>query len=204
MEYPQCMPSLPPNLVDNLRYLVMDIRESYEAEEHTVPEALSKNRHFRRTNRPKSELTRSIMGGAFQRGAMRLGLNYRDGKGGAVELYEPFSNGFAVIRLKRAKRVGDDFRVSANAATTLNGLADDSLMPEYHFLLGWVLEDHQPLDLFVAEIVGIEEGNPGQYLLGWTHEFALPTPPSATGFQPHSDDDLGEWDQDTTGLDKQG
>lgn len=198
------MPSLPLTLVDTLGDLVVDIRESYEAEEHTVPQALSMNRNFRRTNRPKSELTRGIMGGAFQRGAMRLGLNYRDGKGGAVELYEPIGNGFAVVRLKRAERTGDDFRVTANAATTLNGIADDTLMPEYHFLLGWILEDNQPLSLFVAEIVGIEEGNPGHYLFGWRHEFALPTPPSGTGFQPRSDDDLGDWDQDATGLDKQG
>lgn len=198
------MASLPSSLVDTLGDLVVDIRESYEADEHTVPEALSKNRDFRRTNRPKSELMRGIMGGAFQRGAMRLGLNYRDGKGGAVELYEPFSNGFAVIRLKRAERTGEQFRVSANAATTLNGLADDTMMPEYHFVLGWIIENNQPLELFVAEIVGIEEGNPGYYLFGWTHEFALPTQPPGTGFQPRSDDDLGDWDQDASGLDKQG
>lgn len=198
------MLSLPSSLVESLGFLVVDIRESYEAEEHTVPQALDLNRNFRRTGRPKSELIRGIIGGAFQRGAMKLGLDYRDGKGGAVELYELMSNSYAVIRLKRAERVGDDFRVSANAATTLNGISDDTLMPEYHYLLGWILEDNQPLSFFVAEITGIEEGNPGHYLFGWMHEFALPTRPSGSGFQPRSDDDLGDWGQDATGLDKQG
>lgn len=191
------MTPLNPELVDLLGDLVAEVRESFEADQYTIPEALAQHGSFRKTKGPESVLTRSIVGDAFRRIANRLGLNPRHGQGGAVELYEQVANGFAVIRLRRAEWVGEELRVAANSSSTLRGFSDEALMPEYHFVFGWLLEENKPLDFFVAEITGLEEGNPGHYLFGWTHHFAMPTPPPASGFQPPIDDGLGNWDRET-------
>lgn len=192
------MVTLRRDLIDTLGDLVVELRESYESEAHTVSAALAQNEAFQANRRPESELTRSVMAAAFRRGAHRLGLNVRNGQGGSVELYEPVSNGYGVIRLKRASYAGEELRVVANAGSSFGGFSaevEDALIPEFFFVLGWILEGDEPLECFVAEVTGVEEGNPGSYIFGWTHSFAAPTPPSGPGFQPASDDDLGDWDK---------
>jgi len=197
------MPALPDNLVETLGHIVLDMRETFEADGYTVDAALQHNRDFCRSNRPASELTRGIMIGALERASIRCGANYQDGAGGAAELHE-FVEGYkAVIRLKRARRVGSDLRVKANAATAFGGVDDETLIPEAHFALGWILNDQgDSLEFFVAEIVGIEPGSPGHLIFGWVHEFPTLAIPTSDGFQPAPDDDLGEWGRSADEQDK--
>jgi len=188
------MVALSPELVEQLRHVVNDAREGFEAGVWAVNDALALHAAFIDTNSPRSALIRSIVVSEFRAAAERRGLYARTGTGGAVELYEANGNEYAVIRLRSAAEVDGQIRVIANSGSSWNGLSDDGLWRESRYVFGFMVNDHDSISFFVAEVIGETNASVAHLEFGWVHRFSAPTTGGDVSFTPDGGDSLDGWD----------
>jgi len=181
-------------LVEQLSHVANDAREGFEAGVWAVNEALKLHTAFGDTNSPRSALIRSIVVREFRAAAERCGLYARTGNGGAVELYEANGNEVAVIRLRSAAEVDGQMRVIANSGSSWNGLSDDGLWRESRYVFGFVVDDHDSIDFFVAEVIGETNAAVAHLEFGWMHRFSAPPTGGNLSFTPDEGDSLDGWD----------
>lgn len=189
------MVALTPSLIDVLGDLAVDVREGFEAEAGSVSKALSLNAAFTENNVPRSALERSIIVREFLASAGRHGLNPRPGLGGAVELYEPLAQDYAIIRLRSAEIVAGELRVIASSGSTWGGLSEEGLWRDFPYVFGYVVGDDDTLEFFVAEVTGQTKTAVAHLEFGWTHHFTTPSTPPGEAFEPNEEESLDGWDR---------
>src|SRR3546814_8275111 len=141
--------------------------EIYAERGHRVESAVSLDPAFTRNRRSRSSLTLDLMSDAFLAATSRVGLTPFRGTGGSVELLANIPAGLANVRLRRAERRNDDeYFVRANKASTFGFVNEELMIPDYPFVFGFTLDAMEQAEFFVAEVLKVVEGNPGDIILG--------------------------------------
>lgn len=185
------MTRLGEELLTQLETVAHEVREWYEDGGHNVSTALNLHRSFRRNNRPRSALSRSLVEDGFIAGASAAGLTADAGRGGSLEIIESGGAATTRIRLRKANRVGGEFTMPVSSDSRFFDTDEDVLYPDVVFVFGFELLDDGLGDLFVAEVLGIEVGKPSHLVLSAPILLgSSPTTPS--GFTTDHSDDLPE------------
>lgn len=173
-----------------------EMGEIFASRSHAIGAAVAMDPAFRRTLRPKSALTYELMSEAFSTAMSRVGLHARTGMGGALEVGEYVHGGYALIRLRRAGVRGGEYFVRANNASNF-GRGDDTLTgPELPHVFGFTIDPQEQPGFFVAPVLRIIEGNPGELELGTALALGGTPATEPTMFLPDSDDRLPGLDED--------
>jgi hypothetical protein len=160
------MTLLTPDVVGALDTIAWEIRELHGERGHNVDAALERDPAFVRNRRPRSSLGRSLIEEGFTVGAAKAGLTATTGPGGYLQIHVDLSASFATIRLRKAERTRNNYKVLANKNSSWSESVDEALIPEQRFVIGFVLDDNGLGDIFVAEVLGSTAGNPGDLILG--------------------------------------
>lgn len=194
-EYSHVMPQLPLDIARRLEDASFEMTEIYDSRSHAVGAALAHDRSFTRTEGSRSSLTRDLVGDAFLAAMSHVGLSARRGTGGACEVVEYIGGWYANIRLRRAERRADgSYFVRANRASSF-GYVDEALLePDHDFVFGFTI-DGTELNCFVAPVVRVIEGSPGELVLGDAIEFGGTAAPDPSGFRPDPDETLPGFEQ---------
>lgn len=193
------MSHLSPQELDRFEQLAFGIREVFSERGHRIGMALDQDPSFREGERARSGLARSMMQNAVALAAGAVAeLGLETGEGG-VRIVHSFDRGYARhYRVLSAKKDDGSFRILSSSDSIL-GLDGTSLFIEESWVLSYVLDqDNQVEDLFVAQVMGRKEGNPGELILGPEYMLAGRPPTGDDGFQP-TDEDLPMDDIDGEG-----
>lgn len=126
----------------------------------------------------------------------RVGLSPFRRTGGAVELLAEIPAGMANVRLRRAESRGDgEFFVRSNAASKFGYIDENRLIPDYPYVFGFLLDAMDQPQFFVAEVVRVIEGSPGQLILGTPALLGDASAPAPGGFDPDADTWLPGFDE---------
>lgn len=173
-----------------------EMGEIFTSRSHSIGAAIALDPAFRRTLRPKSSLTYDLMSEAFSTAMSRVGLHARTGAGGALEVGEYVHGGYALIRLRRAGVRRGEYFVRANTASNF-GRPDDTLVgPDLPHVFGFTIDAQEQPGFFVARVLRIIEGNPGELELGTPLSLGGTPATEPTMFLPDADDRLPGWDDD--------
>lgn len=176
-------------VVEGLDAIAWEIRELHGERGHKVDAALELDPAFVRNRRPRSSLGRSLVEEGFTTGAAKAGFTATTGPGGYLQIHVDLPASFATIRLRKAERTRDGYKVLANKNSSWSESADEGLFPEHRFVIGFVLDDNGLGDIFVAEVLGTTAGNPGDLILG--HPVLLgERDDTPRGFRTDQDDTL--------------
>lgn len=170
------------------------IREVFSERGHSITSALDEDPAFRDGERARSGLARAMMQVAVTVATSQVGLSLLAGDGG-VRTVQSFDQRYdRRYRVLMAHKDEDGFRILSSSDAILSVEAD-SLHIQEPWVLGYTLTtDNQVDDLFVAQVVGRREGNPGELILG-PECHLVGAPPSGGGFQP-TDEGLPMFDED--------
>src|SRR3546814_89956 len=136
------------------------------------------------------------MSDAFLAATSRVGLTPFRGTGGSVELLANIPAGLANVRLRRAERRNDDeYFVRANKASTFGFVNEELMIPDYPFVFGFTLDAMEQAEFFVAEVIKVVEGNPGELILGTPNLLGGATAPKPSAFDPDTDSWLPGFDE---------
>lgn len=197
------MPPLPRHLVQQLDDAAFEMGEIYADRGHLVETAVSLDPAFTRNRRSRSSLTLDLMSDGFFAAMSRVGLSPFRGTGGSVELLADIPAGLANVRLRRAEKRGDEeYFVRANKASTFGYVNEELMIPDYPFVFGFTLDAMDQAEFFVAEVVEVVEGSPGELILGTPNLLGGASAPKPSGFDPDADSWLpgfedGEAERDT-------
>lgn len=190
------MPLLPDELLTRLHQVADEMTEIWSERGHNVGTALGADRAFKVDNRPRSALSLSLLRNAFAAGASRAGVQCDPVRGGALELHASTAVDFAVIRLRKAlRRRGGSVSVIANRGSTWGGFNEEALIAETPYVFAYMLDDDQRLTMFIAEVLDVTDGNPGELVLGPRTALGSSPGPSDGGFKPDEDDALPGFDE---------
>ena len=172
-----------------LRTVAYELHEAFSERGHNIGRALGVDEAFG-SGQSRGALRRDLATHSVNRTASRIGLDPRTVMGGGCEIRTIAGSVDRRYRLRSAKRSDDGTLVVL--ASGDSALADDpSLYRQERWVLGLLYTpDDQISQVFVAEIMGFEEGSPGRLRLG--PEICLLDDVdgiATTGFVP-SDDDL--------------
>lgn len=181
------MSRLPASLVQKLDDGAFEMSEIFASRGHNIDHAVSLDRAFRRTRRSRSALTLDLMGDAFYAAMSKVGLDPRRANGGAMEVLEHIPGGYANIRLRRAERKGDGFFVRANTASSFGYVDEMLLEPDYPYVFGFAFDAEDQLQMFVAEVTKVIEGNPGELVLDTPLLLGGSGTPAPRPFEPDAD-----------------
>lgn len=194
------MPHLTRQLVQQLDDAAFEMGEIYAERGHLVESAVSLDPAFTRNRRSRSSLTLDLMSEAFLTATSRVGLSPFRGTGGSVELLADIPGGLANVRLRRAeRRNGEEYFVRANKASTFGFVNEQLMIPDYPFVFGFTLDEMEQAEFFVAEVVNVIEGNPGELVLGTPHLLGGATAPKPSAFDPDTDSWLPGFDEGEAG-----
>jgi len=194
------MTRLPEDLIERLHSFAMDIRETFDERGHHIDGALDHDPSFRRSKRGRSALTRELISSAFERSAPNAMLHCRPGPGGSLEVYEEIANGYAALRLRGARISGGEIIIRANSASAWGGIDEDALLREYPYVFAYIMNKDGSLEIFVAEVLDVEEGKPGRLILGNELILGRPTSAQSSGFLPDEDDSLPGFEDEDEDL----
>lgn len=196
------MSHLSPHELDRLEQMAFWIREVFSERGHQIGTALSMDPSFREGERARSGLARAMMQAAVTVATSQIyELNLLTGEGGVREVHSfdyPYERRYRVLR---AKKDEDGFRILSSSDAIL-AIDHESLHLEEPWVLAYTLtDDNQMGDLFVAQVRGRRDGQPGELVLGPQYPL-LGAPPKGGGFQP-TDEDLpmpDDKDEDEAGA----
>lgn len=184
------MPQLPLDIVRRLEEASFEMSEIYEARSPAIGVALGQDRAFTQTKVSRSSLTRDLVGDAFLEAMSHVGLPAQRGTGGACEIVEYMNGWYAVIRMRTAERRGDgSYFVRKNKASSFGYVDESMLEPNHDFVFGFTIDDGE-LNCFVAPVIRVIEGNPGELVLGDAIEFGGVVAPELRGFATDPDETL--------------
>lgn len=196
------MPQLPLDIVRRLEEASFEMGELYDSRSHAIGAALKHDRSFTRTEGSRSSLRRDLVGDVFLQSMSRAGLQAQRSTGGACEVVEYMNGWYAVIRLRKAERRADGtYFVRKNKASNFGYVDDSMLEPNHDFVFGFTIDGEEQLSYFVAPVVRVVEGNPGELVLGDAIEFGGTAKPEPTGFQTDTDETLPGFDEGDQGQD---
>lgn len=185
-------------------YIVTEIQESWAETGHRVRSALELDEDFTINGAPQSELSRAKIGAAFKRGAGKSKFfNFSTGPGGSKEASIIEQGVERVVRLlKGTRNDAGDIVIRAKDRSILENLEPDSLYPQERWVMGYILSEDTIAEIFVAKVLDVLEGNPGQLVLGTVTylEGATQPGPNGNGFQSEDEDlDWGDDEGDAFG-----
>ncbi|ANG84651.1 hypothetical protein [Microbacterium aurantiacum] len=183
------MPQLPLAFVQQLNDAALEMGDMYGARGHNVEAALDRDRAFRRNKRSRSSLILDLISESFYTSMGRVGLHPRPGKGGALELLEPISGGYANVRLRKAERHLDGFRVRTDDSSSWGEVDEALLEPDYPYVFGYLIEASGLPTFFVASVLQIP-GNAGELTLDEPILLGASTRPDSSRFETDLDDHL--------------
>lgn len=193
------MSHLSPEELDRLERLAYGIRETFSERGYRIGVALDQDWSFREGERARSGLARSMMQCAVTLAAGAVAhFGLKTGEGG-VCLVHSFDRRYSRhYRVLSAKRHEGSYRILSSSDSILETDAE-SMFVEENWVLGYALDlDNQVEDLFVAQVLGRREGNPGELILGLEYMLTGRPPTGDGGFQP-TDEDLPMDDIETEG-----
>jgi len=187
--------------LEELSYWVKDF---FSERGHNIGSALDQDPCFHNGRRGRSGLARMMMEEAVAAAVTKVPLTLRTAEGGAryVQSFDGrYDRRYRVLSAE--KQSDESFRIlsSSDAILRLDG---DSMFIEEPWVLAYTLNaDNQIDELFVAQVLDREDGNPGELVLG--PEKMLPgRPPTGGGFEPTNEDlpwpdeedegETGTWD----------
>lgn len=184
------------SLVRQLDEAAFVMGETFAARAHGIDRAVGIDPAFERTRNPRSALTRELVIETFLKEMARVGLHPKPGAGGACEILEPISGGYANIRLRSAERRGESYYVRQNRASSF-GEVDEALMaPDYPYVFGFTIDGDGQIRFFVAPVLRVIEGNPGELELGDAIPLGNSGTTVASSFEPDTDSWLPGFDAD--------
>lgn len=184
------MPKLPLDIIRRLEEASFEMSEIFDARSPSIGVALGQDRSFTRTKVSRSSLTRDLVGDAFLESMSHVGLQAQRGTGGACEIVERMNGWYAVIRLRTAERRPDgSYFVRKNKASSFGYVDESMLEPNHDFVFGFTIDDGE-LHCFVAPVVRVVEGNPGELILGDAIELSGVVAPEPRGFATDPDETL--------------
>lgn len=191
------MALLPLDLVRRLDDAFFEMSEIYDSRAHAVPAALALDPAFTNGNGSRSSLTRDLVSEAFLTAMSHVGLDARRGSGGRCEILEYMNGWYANIRLRSAELRSDGSHfVRANRASNF-GYVDEALLePNHDYVFGFTIDAEDQLNCFIAPVLDVIEGNPGELVLGDPYDFGGDSGSASTGFQPDPDSTLPGFEDD--------
>ena len=167
-----------------LNQIAAEVRDVFEDRGYTIGNALSQDRAFRRSNRPKSSMTRELIAEGLEIGSARAGVWCDKGPGGSQEIHLEVLGRPCVFRLKNAKALSNgEYKIVTNNVSNWGDLDEETLIFEEPWALGYVLGKEGLAEIFAAKVLGITEGTPGVLILGPAVELGHRPMPSG-GFVP--------------------
>lgn len=160
------MPPLPLSLVRQLDDAAFVMSEIFATRAHGIDRAVSIDPAFERTRNPRSALTRELVTETFLKEMARVGLHPRPVAGGACEVLAPISGGYANIRLRSAEPRGEGYYVRQNKASSFGEVDEALMLPDYPYVFGFTIDGDGQIHFFVAPVLRVIEGNPGELELG--------------------------------------
>ncbi|MDP9377098.1 MAG: hypothetical protein M3P40_05940 [Actinomycetota bacterium] len=187
--------SQPPALeLDQFKIVAAEMREVFEERGYRVDVALEADPGFG-SGASRASLVRDLAIDAASVAASRHGLDFRTVNGSGRE-FRCLSGGVdRRYRLRKAGRRSDgSYVIPTNAKSAMHG-DDETLIPEELWVFGYTLTSEGTLqDVFLAPVLGIEQGLPGHLILGRVIEL-IDAPTTPAGFQP-TDEDLEGFELD--------
>ena len=184
--------------IQRLRRVAVDLQEVFAERGHRIDSAMDVDPAFG-SGGSRAWMARDLAIDAVGEAASRAGLDFRPVNGSGREL-RAFDGGVdRRYRLRRARRdEAGAITVPVNSSSAAL-VADESLIPEEFWVLGYVMSrDSLVMSVFVAEILGVEEGRPGKLILGEITQLLgfdaptggfKPTEEGLPGFDDEVDDD---------------
>lgn len=187
------------------RRVAEELRETFSERGYRVDAAMEVDPAFG-SGRSRSALRRDLIVETTQEVASRVGLDFRQVKGGGRELRTLTGTTDRRFRMRAARRQSDgDLRVDSSSDSVF-AQEENSLWWNEHWVFGWTIGDDDQLDeIFVAEVIGRVDGNPGYLVFGELHHLGGETPPSTGTFLPDDgplpgfDDEDGAAEDDEPG-----
>jgi hypothetical protein len=184
------MSRLAPSEVDSLQEIAHEIRETWSARGHHVGQALSVDRDFVDNERPRSALTRAIVTKAFELGARKASVGHENGPGGSKELHTFNDDVEHIFRLLKASIEDDEYVIRVKDDAMIRDLEITLMGRQERWVFAYTLDGEDLDDIFVAEVLGVIEGNPGRLTLGTPIMLGVVPPSPQGGFRPDNDEDL--------------
>jgi hypothetical protein len=185
--------------LDQLKRVASEMREVFEERGYRVDLALEVDPGFG-SGGSRASLVRDLAIDAASAAASRHALDFRTVNGSGRE-FRCFSDGVdRRFRLRKAGRRADGTYVIPTNAKSAMYSDGDSLIPEELWVFGYTVTAESTLqNVFIAPVLGIEQGLPGHLILGRTVEL-VDAPATPAGFQPVDEDLEGfELDEDESG-----
>lgn len=184
-----------------LNELAFEIREIFDTDAFNIDIALGRHKAFRRGQRPRSSLIRSLIAHSAEKAEIRTGqFMLEDGPGGSISFRKFDGDVERYYRILKAKVINDEIVLYGNKSI-LNA-EGDSLYAEERWVFAYTVDDDNVLDkVFIAEILDVTDGNPGRLVLDECHYLGVgvSTPPGGGRFVSTNEDlDLPD-DEDETG-----
>jgi hypothetical protein len=177
-----------------LRQVAHELREVFAERGHRVDQAMEVDPAFG-SGWSRAAVTRDLVVDAVSAAASRIGLDFRPVNGSGREFRYLAGGVDRRYRLRKARRASDgslEIAASSNSA-----LASDEpfLFAEEPWAFAWTISpDGQIAEIFVAEVIGYVEGQPGHLMLGRTISLDHGGLPMG-GFQP-TDEGLDDFDDE--------
>lgn len=161
-----------------------DLREAFNERGHRVDVALEADPSFG-SGHSRSALMRDLVMASIAQSASQAGLTFHAVHGSGRELVGEQHR----YRVRRATFSGEDFVIRVSSESSLVLEEELSLFPMENWVFGWISNaDGLIADVFVAEVLGIKDGWPGQLILGSVLPLGTDGP-VGDGFTP-TDEDL--------------
>lgn len=153
-----------------LRSVAAELEESLAAEAFLVGDATAQHEAFRDSGRAESELARSLVLRAVERGASLAGVHTEKATGGGLDVVSRDEGVVRRYRVKKAARLADgSHSVVCGAGSSLLRSDPGGIWPEERWLFGYSLGDDSTVsEVFVASIIDFvpAESGPLRLVLG--------------------------------------
>jgi hypothetical protein len=189
-----------PHEVQQLTLIASELREVMAERGYRVDTALSSDPAFGSTGRRSpSALSRELALDAISRAASHLGISFGPINGEGRELRCSLDGVTRRYRVRKARRTTDGIlRIDASAYAREE--PEDLFGRQEDWVFAYVLDDlHQVEEVFVAQVLGQTEGQPGQLILGTRTFLKKDLDPFGGGFTPPSDETLEGFEDEQEG-----
>lgn len=183
-----------------LDWIADDLREAFNERGHRVDVALEADPSFG-SGQSRSALMRDLVMSSIAQSASYAGVPFQPVNGIGRELVGERHR----YRIRRAKANEEEPIITVSSESSLVLDEEPTLFPMENWVLGWISgADGLIADVFIAEILGIREGRPGQLILGSIRPIGTDGP-IGDGFTPTDEDldlgldDEGDADEGDTG-----
>jgi hypothetical protein len=153
----------------------------------------------------RAAVARDLAVDAASESASHNGLDFRPVNGSGREFRTLTDGVDRRYRLRRARRETDGSLTIASNSDSALVVADYMLIPEEPWVLGYTYATGYQIEhVFVAPVLGIQEGRPGRLILGRITQLLTAMSPGGGGFLPVEEELEGFGDEagsgDDTGL----